>query len=244
MAFVVIVFSFALQWFFNISSDPYQREWAPHYLAWLRKYFSGLMQGHGLFTLLICVLPILIVVSLLLTLLYHLFGHVGYLILSLMLFWYCIDITALRVSSRRAFSAEQFLIESYQKIFSPLFWYLVFGPIGLTLSVVITILEKEFLSESAFSLAVQVIDWLPVRALGLSFALVGNFGSVFKLWIKHLPRGLSDEQSEVLTLAQEALGGGADNKSLLLSDVVNLLHRTILVWLIVIALVLISGWLS
>lgn len=242
MSFVVIVFSFALQWFLNVSSAAYQKEWGSPYLAWMQKRFSGLMQGHAVFTLLFTVLPILIGMSLIFTLVYHLLGHFGYLILSLMLFWYCIDITELRVTSRRAFSAEQFLVESYQKIFLPLFWYFVFGPIGLTLVVVVSVLEKTFLNGSVFRVALQVLDWVPSRILGLTFALAGNFSGVFKLWVKHVFRGLADEEAEILSLAQEALAGS--DKSLLLSDVVSLLHRAMLIWLILIALLSISGWLG
>ena len=241
MSFVVIAFSFALQWFLNLSSTPYQKSWAPHYLTWMRKRFSGLMQGHGVFTFLVVVLPIVILMSLFFTVVYHLFGHFGYLICSLLLFWYCVDITELRVRSKSELSAEQFLLHSYQKIFSPLLWYFVTGPIGLTLSVIVGIFEKEFQDQKYFMLAEQAIDWVPVRLLGLTFALAGNFGSVFKLWIKNLMQGLSDEKETVLMMAREALGG---DKMLLLSDVVSLIHRTVLIWLILIALLSISGWIG
>ncbi|MDP1574712.1 MAG: hypothetical protein Q8L78_07270 [Coxiellaceae bacterium] len=241
MSFVVIALSFALQWFLNLSSGPYQKPWAPQYVAWMKKRFSSLMQGHGVFTVLILVLPILIVMSLFFTLVYHLFGHFGYLIFSLLLFWYCVDITELRVRSKSELSAEQFLLHSYQKIFSPLLWYFVTGPVGLTLSVVIGLFEKEFQGQKYFVLASQVVDWVPVRLLGLTFALAGNFGTVFKLWIKNLMRGLADEKEMVLVMAKEALGV---DKMLLLSDVIGLIHRTVLIWLVLIALLSISGWIG
>lgn len=239
MSFVVIALSFALQWFLNLSSAPYQKNWVSHYIAWMQKRFSSLMQGHGAFTLLILVLPIVIGMSLLFTVIYHLFGHFGYLICSLLLFWYCIDITELRVTATPASSAEHFLLKAYQKIFSPLLWFFVFGPIGLTLSVVVALLEKELPMQRYFTIALQVIDWVPVRVLGLTFALAGNFAAVFKLWMKHSVRPLTDEQADVLVYAREALG---TDKTLLLSEVVGLLHRTILIWLVLIALLSISGW--
>lgn len=241
MSFVVIAFSFALQWFLNLSSTPYQKPWAPQYLAWMRKRFSSLMQGHSVFTLLLVILPILIAVSLFFTVVYHLFGHFGYLICSLLLFWYCIDITELRVGSKPQLTAEQFLLHSYQKIFSPLLWYFVTGPVGLTFSVVVGLFAEEFPSQKYFILAAQAVDWVPVRLLGLTFALAGNFAAVFKLWLKNLMSGLADEQATVLVLAKEALG---TDKMLLLSEVVSLIHRTVLIWLILIALLSISGWIG
>ena len=73
MSFLVIAVCLALQWFLNLSSASYQRAWAIPYSTYMQKRFSALLPGHRLFTLLLLVLPILIAISIVFTLLYHLF---------------------------------------------------------------------------------------------------------------------------------------------------------------------------
>lgn len=241
MSFVVIAISFALQWFLKLSSVPYQKIWAPQYLKWMQKRFSGLMKGHGLFALLIVVLPILIIASLIFTLVYHVFGHFGYLIFCLALFWYCIDITELHAGEKSTMSAENFLLHAYQKIFTPLLWFFVMGPIGLIFSVIVPLFQKTVAEQKYFVLTGQLINWVPARVLGLTFALAGHFSVVFKSWMKTALRGLSDEDATMLALAHDALGG---HETLSLAEVIGLLHRALLIWLIVIALLSVSGWIG
>src|SRR3990167_392841 len=132
----------------------------------MRHQFSKLMQGHGLFAVLILLLPIVIVVSLIFTLVYHVLGHVGYLILSLLLLWYCIDVVILKQTAATSTSTTDLFLKSYQKIFAPLLWYFVFGPAGLTLYVVVAILRAQLSDQPYFVITQGVLDWVPIRLLG------------------------------------------------------------------------------
>lgn len=243
MSLVVIALCFAVQWFFHFNSVPYQKQWVPHYIGWMRKTFSSLMQGHGLFTLLVLVLPILIGVSVLFAVVYHVLGQLGYFILSVALLWYLVDITPLRSSTPAFASVDEFLLHAYRKIFSPVFWFFVLGPVGLILTVVVHELSREFPTQKDFTLATNVVDWLPVRVLGLTFALAGNFSTVFKLWLKEALRPISQEENQVIVLAHAAMRSDA-TKSASFGDVVGLIDRTVLIWLIIIALLSIGGWIG
>jgi AmpE protein len=241
MSFVVIAFCFAIQWFLNVGSASYQWHWSSRYVGWMQKTFSSLMKGHGAFTLLILVLPILIVTSLILTAVYHLLGHIGYLIVSLALLWYCVDIIELRTALTKSMSAETVVLQSFRKIFSPLMWYFFTGPVGLVFSVVVYALSLELPNQKYFTLAANAVDWVPVRLLGLTFALVGNFGAVFKVWMKELLQPITEVDGQIIAFAQAAVGA---DRGLVLSEVVTLLYRAVLVWLVLAALFGVSGWIG
>jgi len=77
-----------------------------------------------------------------------------------------------------------------------------------------------------------VLDWVPVRLLGLSFALVGHFAAVFKLWLQKLFHGVSDVQSLVVEWGQAALKLDTEEGSPL-APAIHLVDRSLLVWLVV-----------
>ncbi|OGT32360.1 MAG: hypothetical protein A3C44_06860 [Gammaproteobacteria bacterium RIFCSPHIGHO2_02_FULL_39_13] len=238
MSFIVILICLSAQWFLSLSSTPYQKEWATHYVSWMRKQFVKLFQGHGMFAVLTLVLPIVIVVSLLFTLIYHLLGHLGYLIASLVLLWYCTDMAGLRKTAGiTGLSSSEVFIQSYQKLFAPLFWYFVFGPVGLTLYVAVCALRSHSQDQKYFVLTQGVLDWVPVRLMGLSFALAGNFAAVFKEWVKVLFQGITDNQEWVVTWGNIALAAEKSE-----SDAVALTHRVLLIWLVIMALITIGSF--
>lgn len=233
MSLIVILACLALQWFLSLSSSIYQVQWSGFYIQWMRHQFSKLMQGHGLFAVLILVFPPAIVASLIFTAVYHLTGFAGYSVLSLVLVWYCIDIVMLKQTSVSVEASALFL-KSYHKIFGPMLWYFVFGPIGLVLYVVVGSLREQLPDQRYFLITQGVLDWVPVRVLGLTFALAGNFGTVFKLWMSELLKPVVGDCDQVTAFGDAALG--AD------SDVMALIRRTLLIWLVLMALITIARW--
>lgn len=241
MSFIIILICLGVQWFCNFSSAVYQGAWSSRYVGWMRQTFSALIQGHGLFLLLTLVLPLVIIVSLVFTLTYHLLGYIGYLILSLLLLWYCTDVTGLRSSSIKAHSASELMLQSYQKVFAPLAWYFVCGPLGLTLYVVVTTLRSQFPIQKYFVLVSGALDWVPMRLVGLTFALAGNFAAVFKDWMKELLTGISDNQNQVVAWGETALIS-EKRASVELPDALSLMRRTLVIWLILIAVITVARW--
>jgi AmpE protein len=234
MSFIVILICLGTQWFLNLTSVPYQRQWAIAYIAWMRQKFSIVAQGHPLFGVLLLVLPIVIIASLIFTVIYHLLGHVGYLIVSLVLLWYSVDITFLKKSST-PLSAALFL-ESYQKLFAPLFWYFVFGPVGLVLYITVATLCTHLPTEKYMGLTLGVLDWIPIRVVGLTFALAGNFGAVFKMWSQDIFQNITDNQNQVVSYGEAALS--VDSTAL------SLVHRALFIWLGIMALITVAHWLG
>ena len=232
MPFIVILACIAVQWFLNLSSAAYQFQWAGGYVSWMRRKFSALAQGHALFGVLLLVLPVVIAASLIFTIVYHLLGHVGYLVLSLVLLWYCIDATILKQSP--AASTSDLFVQSYQKLFAPLFWYFVFGPVGLVLYVTVATLRAYLPLEKFFGLTLGVLDWVPIRIVGLTFALAGNFGAVFKVWTKDVFQAVTDNQNQVTAYGEAALSTDSTTHSLV--------YRAVLIWLVIMALITVGHW--
>ncbi|MDR0209068.1 MAG: regulatory signaling modulator protein AmpE [Pseudomonas putida] len=81
------------------------------------------------------------------------------------------------------------LWQAYQSFFAVIFWYFLLGP-GAALAYRLLALSAEnsrqpALKERAEQLR-HALDWLPVRVLALSFALVGNFVAVVRLMLHEL----------------------------------------------------------
>ncbi|MDF0730199.1 regulatory signaling modulator protein AmpE [Pseudomonas entomophila] len=81
------------------------------------------------------------------------------------------------------------LWQAYQSFFAVIFWYFLLGP-GAALAYRLLALtaahsHQPALKERAGQLR-HALDWLPVRVMALSFALVGNFVSVTRVMLHEL----------------------------------------------------------
>lgn len=242
MLFIVVLICLAVQWFLQFGSAGYQYCWEVQYFQWMRSRCEALTKGHALFTAILLVLPVVVIASLLFTLVYHVLGHVGYLVLSLALLWYCTDLTAFKKLPADATSTNLF-IQSYQKLFAPLFWYFVFGPVGLVLYVSVVALRKQTSDQRYFGLFLGVLDWVPARLFGLSFALVGNFGAVFKEWVKTLSQGIGDNYQPIIVCGEAVISADKKNQDAQ-SIALALIQRSVLAWLAVMALMTVGGWMG
>ncbi|OGT47690.1 MAG: hypothetical protein A3E82_00910 [Gammaproteobacteria bacterium RIFCSPHIGHO2_12_FULL_38_11] len=236
MSFIVILVCLSAQWFLKLSDIPRDFNWAEKYLTWMRNRFLSLTHDHRLFSFLLLVLPIVIVVSLIFTLVYHVFGHVGYSILSLLLLWYCVDIAILKQTTAAPIPTADLFLKTYQRIFALLFWYFIFGPVGLALYVVVAALYTQLHEQKYFILIQGILDWLPIRLLGLSFALAGNFSVVFKEWMKTLFQGVAPNQNQVVSFGELAVAADPDAQ--------NLVRRALLIWLVVMGLITLGSWIG
>jgi AmpE protein len=125
-------------------------------------------------------------------------------------------------------------LDSYQKLFAPLFWYFVFGPVGLVLYVTVATLRAQLPIEKFFGLTLGVLDWLPIRVVGITFALAGNFGAVFKIWWQDITQNIVDNQNQVVSYGEAALSSDSTAQSIV--------YRTVLIWLVIMALITIAHW--
>lgn len=81
------------------------------------------------------------------------------------------------------------LWQAYQSFFAVIFWYFLLGP-GAALAYRLLVLCAEYSGQPPLKAKAEqlrhVMDWLPVRVLALSFALVGNFVAVMRVMLHEL----------------------------------------------------------
>ncbi|CAK13834.1 regulatory signaling modulator protein AmpE [Pseudomonas entomophila] len=81
------------------------------------------------------------------------------------------------------------LWQAYQSFFAVIFWYFLLGP-GAALAYRLLALTTDHSRQPALqTLAGQLrhaLDWLPVRVIAVSFALVGNFVAVTRVMLHEL----------------------------------------------------------
>ncbi|QAX81776.1 regulatory signaling modulator protein AmpE [Candidatus Pseudomonas adelgestsugas] len=76
------------------------------------------------------------------------------------------------------------LWQAYQSFFAVIFWFFLFGPVTVLAYRLLALIsehsQNSLLTERTKQLR-HVFDWLPVRMLSVSFALVGNFVAVSRV---------------------------------------------------------------
>ena len=150
--------------------------------------------------------------------------------------------------------------------FGVLFWFLLLGPVGA-----LSYRLLAFAAEGAYArlLPVEtlagarvvqaVLDWPVAQLMTLSMALVGNFDAVFNAWrdadgnSMHLDHGFlgaaarASVKSELAEEAEEYAKEGmvqAMRELPELRDAMSLVWRILLLWMAVLALFVIAGWVS
>lgn len=79
--------------------------------------------------------------------------------------------------------------QAYQSFFAVIFWYALLGPMAALAYRLIALVGEHSVTPALRDAAVQLrhgFDWLPVRVLASSFALVGNFASVSRALLHEL----------------------------------------------------------
>lgn len=136
-------------------------------------------------------------------------------------------------------------------IFSMLFWFILVGPVGVATYYLVNLIADNRVKQSKpladkAKLVLGVLDWVPVRLLGLSFALMGSFGSVFVYWMKNLLAGIDKAESLVVHYGLLANGASpSDSKSATYKECVEasgLCFRAIIVWLVLLAAITIASF--
>lgn len=146
------------------------------------------------------------------------------------------------------------LLNSFTQLFSGLFWFIVGGIYGVTVYFLITLLHKNALKiDSNYArlakLAEQaqdILDWLPSRLIGISYALAGNFSKGFNYWYKNLWAHLSEVRKFAINSGIAALDADPDITKAVPNEnyaALDLINHVLIIWLVVLALILIGIWL-
>lgn len=159
-------------------------------------------------------------------------------------------------------ATEIILYETQLRYFSVIFWFVTLGPFGALfyrLAYEYAILCRTDHANNAIDdnqsdtnqgenilrehsiIIDQLIDWLewlPARLTGLIFLLAGDFVKSFPILKNHLVDFSSNNQSVVIEIGKASLGLNAqtETSSQENSDVIGLIKRTFIIYLVLIAM--------
>lgn len=138
-----------------------------------------------------------------------------------------------------------------ERIFAVIFWFVIIGPVGAILYRLTTNLSKQDgLSDSLSAVAIlfqAVLTWVPARMLAMGYALTGHFDGALQAY-RNRPYepDLALENYDVLV--NTGMGALRDHEaSDEISSIIsarNLVMRSILIWIAVLALLTLGGWLG
>ncbi|MFI2811527.1 MULTISPECIES: regulatory signaling modulator protein AmpE [Microbulbifer] len=148
---------------------------------------------------------------------------------------------------------------AFERLFAVLFWFLLLGIPGALLFRLSALYADETrgtADEATASRWLWLLEWLPVRVMGFSFAIVGNFAGCYQAWRQCLTCRERDT-AEVLEAYLEGALGGIDASQCSVGGEVaeaqrfcgaqleglqSLLSRSLLLWVTVLALAVLFGY--
>lgn len=153
-------------------------------------------------------------------------------------------------------------VAANQRLFSPIFWFALLGPLGAALYRLNGLLqrhleEREVTQETLRQASRQlqdILDWLPARLVVAGFAVAGNFDAVAQAWRNFVPPvGLASRPNDEL-LRQSGRAAllswphedelDSDDTPPVVEDALALVWRSLIVWLLPIAAISIIGALA
>ncbi len=250
MSIVIVFIVLALQRIAVTDVYSYQLAWLQAYFRWLEKKIEFLTEEHALVTVLLLILPLIIVVILVFSLIYHFLGIFVYAIFNFILLWFCMDGRDLLRRPYLGASVADLFKLTFERLFAVIFWFVIFGPAGLILYTAVISLRNYLVSADNphtlyYTLKIKaILDWLPIRLLGLSYAIVGNFTAVSKIWMQHWREGLESDAhltveygSTALDISESALSGAG-------IEVIQIINRCLVFWILVLGLLSAAYWLG
>ncbi|HEX5361354.1 MAG TPA: regulatory signaling modulator protein AmpE [Fluviicoccus sp.] len=108
-----------------------------------------------------------------------------------------------RMAQRVELAKADLLLTALQELFAPLFWLIVIGPLASLFYYLVRCCDEQQVHADAAAVARKIrfwLDWLPSRALAISFALAGDFLSVWK----YLQLSFAESRSSIAVFIAEA----------------------------------------
>lgn len=144
-------------------------------------------------------------------------------------------------------------VAANQRLFAPILWFVLLGPLGAALYrlnglLQRHLLEREVTQETLLQVSRRlqdILDWLPARVTAAGFAVAGNFDGVAQAWKAFVPPiDPANRPNDVLLnqLGQAALLSwpyademDSDAMPPVVEDALALIWRSLIVWLLPIA---------
>jgi membrane protein required for beta-lactamase induction len=156
---------------------------------------------------------------------------------------------------------DAIFIQSINRIFGVIFWFVVLGPVGAWIFRVSDLLRRRVVFEHAraeqgreeilvpIEAIYGVLKWIPARLAMIGYAFSGSFDDAMNAWRGEFStQGLPIDQRNDLLVARvgkAAMAGYLDepqNSSAAARNSMRIARRTVFIWVTVIAVLTIFGW--
>lgn len=255
MTCMVVLLTLLIQRWLGVELKKPDIPWFNHYLSFIRGHCQRYTWWDGFGGLLAVLLPMVIIYMLLAFLLLAAVSEVIYFLVSLVILWYYVDAVTLSGQVGELYP-RQLLCQRYQRIFALIFWMVILGPLGVVVYaealrwVAPPQGESQPVLESAlrtkFEQLVMLLDWLPDRLLGFTFALLGDFSAILTAWRAQVFAKVECMSAGcglmAIGLAEQGSEANATIEQCHAID--QLVSRSLFVWLAVLALFTLGHWWS
>jgi membrane protein required for beta-lactamase induction len=139
------------------------------------------------------------------------------------------------------------LVQANERVFGVLFWFLLLGPVGAALYRLSDLLQ-DLVQDAPrdFDVAAGQFHWalslLPARLAALAFAVAGNFTHAVDRWHAHADDWPDSNVGTLVASGTGALGRAGDEDPIRAGR--GLLWRALTVWVTVVALFTLGGWMG
>ncbi len=145
------------------------------------------------------------------------------------------------------------LLEASDRLFAVLFWFVLLGPVGAVMYRSAAVLYYQNRGEGEFADSIArlytIMLWLPTRLVALGYALSGHFDSAIAGWRRahqDQPEGVGGSERVLIETGAGALGltdnDYARDKIAPVRAATRLVWRALTVWLVVLSLLVLAGW--
>ncbi len=228
MTFLTVFIALILQIFFHFGPWLSQAGFNA-YLKWFR--FTNKLNDWV--SLIIIVLPMFIILAGINYLLGHYWLGFFKLVFAITILISYLDYH----KPQKQETAAAIFMSAFDHIFGVLFWYVIFGMYGLAIYIPITMLELANTNSKAQHVK-DLLDWIPIRLVSLTYALVGHFAPEFDLLHKNWLGGFA--KTENLKLQMGLAAAASDDTH----TAISIINRSLITWLIVIAAFSLFVWLA
>jgi len=145
--------------------------------------------------------------------------------------------------------AQGLLRQSLPRLFAPLLWFVLLGPLGAALYRLTDLTARRSsrhdkapsqLADSARRM-LALLDWLPARLTVAAFAAAGSFDAVSRVWREHQRAEAGQRDADVLLVSagEAALDSWPDEEEIaagepapVVEDALALVWRSLAVWMV------------
>ncbi len=212
MQFIIILLATCLERFFDLRHLLRRFTWFDSYISYVHKQLSRYGQWVMLIALMVAI-PLLILI--LTAIIRWLFFDLAEFIFGLFILVYCFGPENVFHDLEHYFKfkdeqkekadeqslAKKLFVKVNSQLVAVIFWYVVLGGFGAVFYRIVSLLRENAIAGKEMQPSLKqleqiqaILDWIPVRIIGLTYGFCGHFKAALVPWRRYVLTGLHDNQ--------------------------------------------------